>query len=59
MTTTFLFFRKYKRYKNGAEQIIDFQLVGEPKWPIVQKRIFFAPERYTAEFLHIDSLTSN
>ena len=27
--------------------------VGEPKWRI------FAPERYTAEFLHIDSLTSN
>ena len=36
------------------------QLVGEPKSRIVQKhsRTVFAPERYTAGFLHTDSLNS-
>ena len=33
-------------------------IVGEPKSRIVQKHIFFAPERYTAGILYNDSLNS-
>ena len=33
-------------------------LVGEPKSRIVQKHIFFAPERYTAGILNTYSLNS-
>ena len=33
-------------------------LVGEPKSRIVQKHIFFAPERYTDGILYTDSLNS-
>ena len=33
-------------------------IVGEPKSRIVQKRTFFAPERYTAGILYTDSLNS-
>ena len=31
-------------------------VVGEPKSRIMQKHIFFAPERYTAGILYTDSL---
>ena len=31
MPTAFLFFRKYKSYKNGAEQKIDFQYNLAPR----------------------------
>ena len=33
-------------------------IVGEPKSRIVQKHIFFAPERYTAGNLYTDRLDS-
>ena len=33
-------------------------IIGEPKWLIVQKHIFFALERYTAGILNTDSLNS-
>ena len=33
-------------------------IVGEPKSSIVQKRTFFAPERYTAGILYTGSLYS-
>ena len=33
-------------------------IVGEPKSRIVQKHTIFAPERYTAGILYIDSLDS-
>ena len=42
-------------YNHKAFEII---LVGEPKSRIVQKRTFFAPERYTAGILYTDSLNS-
>ena len=39
-------------------QNVAFLEVREPKSRIVQKHTFFAPERYTAGILYIDSLKS-
>ena len=37
---------------------ICYIVVEEPKSRIMQKRTYFAPERYTAGILHTDSLNS-
>ena len=40
-----------------VDHVID-PIVGEPKWRILQKHTFFAPERYTVGILYTDSLNS-
>ena len=54
---------EYNRYvalgnRRAISKLRSLVVVREPKSHIVQKHIFFAPERYTAQTLYTDSLNS-